>query len=128
MTYDTKSPIENVVRTVQTKKAIIGGIIIRNLSSVTVSPIIRQKVVQIIIFTTVEYLKEVRSNDFPFLIFLYANFPPIPRASRNATISPMVEIPYAPRIAIVIRPSPNIKLGTNIVAKTTKIPIGAPIR
>ena len=68
--YEIKSPIENVVRIVHTTKAIIGGIIIRNLSSVTVSPIIRQKVVQIIKFTTVEYLKEVRSNDFPFSIFL----------------------------------------------------------
>jgi len=67
--YEIKSPIENVVRTVQTTKAIIGGIIIKNLSSVTVSPTTRQKVVQIIKFTTVEYLKEVRSNDFPLLIF-----------------------------------------------------------
>ena len=67
--YAIKRPIENVVSIVQTTKAINGGIIIKNLSSVTVSPTIRLKVVQIIKFTMAEYLKEVRSNDFPLLIF-----------------------------------------------------------
>ncbi len=125
---EIKSPIENVVRIVQTIKVIIGGIIIRNFSSVTDSPTIRQKVVQIIKLTTVENLNEVRSNDFPLLIFLYAIFPPIQSAIRNETTSPIVEIPYVPRITIVKSPSPVNNNGIQIVAIMVKIPIGAPIK
>ena len=66
ITYEIKSPIENVVRIVQTTKAIIGGIIIRNFSSVTVNPTMRKKVAQIIKLTTVEYLKEVKILCFNF--------------------------------------------------------------
>jgi hypothetical protein len=78
---------------VQTTNAIMGGIIIKNLSSVTVSATIRQKVAQIIKFTTVEYLKEVRINDFPLITFSCANFPPTQRAIRKATTSPMGHYP-----------------------------------
>ena len=63
------NPIENVVRTVQTTKAMMGGIIIKKLSLLTVNPIIRQKVAQMIKFTTVAYLNEVVSTDFPLLMF-----------------------------------------------------------
>ena len=63
--YEIKSPIENVVRSVQRTNAVIGGIIIKSLSSSAVTPIITQNVVQIIKFTIVEYLSEVKSNELP---------------------------------------------------------------
>ena len=68
---------------------IVGFLFIRLITYAIKNPI--ENVVQIIKFTTVEYLKEDRSKDFPLLIFRYANFPSIQRAIRNATINPIVE-------------------------------------
>lgn len=70
MINEIRRPIENVVIITQIKNAIIGGIIIKNFSSSTVNPIIKQKTLQISKFTIVEYLNEVKINDFPFSIFL----------------------------------------------------------
>jgi len=93
ITYEIKSPIENVVKIVQTMKAMIAGIIIKNFSLSAVNPIIMQNVAHIIKFTITEYLKEVKISELPLLIFLYANFPPIHKAIKKETTSPIVEIP-----------------------------------
>ena len=83
----------NVVIIVQTTSANRAGIIIKNFSLSLASPVMRQKVVQIIKFTIKEYLNEIDKSDFSFLALSYAILPPIHKAIKNEITNPIVEIP-----------------------------------